>query len=543
MKRILIIFLQIILLTSCTKDVLDKKPLDQLSDEDVWNDAGLVQLFINELYNTFDWDYNKNPLVSCISDDAEWAPPSGTAHDINRGTIDKSYDAGWNYGYIRKTNLVITNVSESTTIDDADKDILIGQAKFFRGFYYFEMIRKFGGVVLLDEVLTPDSELKLSRNTVDDCWTFVINDFKDAAIRLENNVSEKAHVTKGAALLMQARAELYAGRFADVKTTSESLFALGYDLHPSYWELFRELNIAESSKEVILAVEYARNVKENWIIMYQTAMAEDASILGWVQANPSQQLVDEYLTIDDDGIARKWNESNHYQATINSGNVLQAMYKKREPRFYATIFPDSSVLWGIAFRYNVGGNHSYWRTWDEVGSLTHHACRTGYTPAKYMIADDMAYKPAGNASDVHWIVFRYAEAILNYAEALLRLDELDEARIQINKIRERGGLPALTSNDDLWNIYESERRKELAFEGHRYWDLLRWRKAEGKDVITELNVRTNVMKISSDLTQYEIIPITEEINNRNWESRRFLFPIPYSEILLNNNLKQNPGWE
>jgi starch-binding outer membrane protein, SusD/RagB family len=538
MKKIIGFSILIISLTSC-EGVLDKKPLDQMSDADVWNNSSMVQLFINNLYNAFEVD--PNSFWETLSDNAEHTPPD-FIHNIQQTNFDKSYDAGWNYSDIRKANLVISNVSASTTIAEKDKDNLIGQAKFFRGFSYFNMILRFGGVVLLDKPLTPDSELKLARNSLADSWAFVINDFKDAATKLENNISEKARLTKGAALLMEARAELYAGEFAEAKTTSESLLALGYDLHPSYNDLFNKLNIYKSSKEVILAVEYKFNVKENWIIMNQTAMAQDASILGWLSANPSQQLVDEYLTIDDDGVARKWDQSNQYFATINNGNVLQAMYKKREPRFYATIAPDSTVFWGIAFRYNVGGNHSFWRTWDEVGALTYHTCKTGYTPAKYMI-NDLAYKPAVNGSDVHWIQFRYGEAILNYAEALLRLNQLDEARIQINKIRTRGGLPILTSNDNLWQIYESERRKELAMEGHRYWDLLRWRKIDGVSIIPELNVRINAMKISSDLTHYAIVPLTEAQSARHWEARRYLFPIPYNEILQNSNLVQNPGWE
>ena len=537
MKKILVISILIILGTSCEK-VLDKNPLDQLSDTDIWNNSTMVQLFLNNLYNAFEVD--PESFWETLSDNAESAN-TGFTHNIQQTNFDKSYDAGWSYSDIRKANLVIANVSTSTTISEEDKDNLIGQAKFFRGYAYFNMILKFGGVVLVNEPLSPDSELKLARSNLADSWTFVINDFKDAALRLKNNVSEKARLTKGAALLMEARAELFAGKFEEAKMTSESLLTLGYDLQPLYNDLFNKLNIYKSSPEVILAVEYKFNVKENWIIKYQTPMAQDASILGWCNANPSQQLVDEYLIIDDDGVARKWDESNQYNAFKNSGNVLQAMYRKREPRFYATIAPDSTVFWEIAFRYNVGGNHSYWRTWNEVGALTATTCKTGYTPAKYMI-NDLAYKPA-SGSDVHWIQFRYAEVILNYAEALLRLNLLDEARTQINKIRVRGGLPALSTNINLWNIYESERRKELAFEGTRYWDLLRWRKFDGVSIIPELNVKINCMKISNDLTHYEIIPLTEARSDRHWEARRYLFPIPYKEILQNPNLVQNPGWE
>ena len=136
MKKILVISFLIILLTSCT-NVLDKKPLDSLSDVDVWNNTSMVQLFINNLYNAFEVD--PNSFWETLSDNAESTPP-GFIHNIQQTNFDKSYDAGWNYSDIRKANLVIANVSTSTTIADIDKDNLIGQAKFFRGFSYFNMI-------------------------------------------------------------------------------------------------------------------------------------------------------------------------------------------------------------------------------------------------------------------------------------------------------------------------------------------------------------------------------------------------------------------
>ena len=218
MKKILVISILIILGTSCEK-VLDKNPLDQLSDTDIWNNSTMVQLFLNNLYNAFEVD--PESFWETLSDNAESAN-TGFTHNIQQTNFDKSYDAGWSYSDIRKANLVIANVSTSTTISEEDKDNLIGQAKFFRGYAYFNMILKFGGVVLVNEPLSPDSELKLARSNLADSWTFVINDFKDAALRLKNNVSEKARLTKGAALLMEARAELFAGKFEEAKMTSES---------------------------------------------------------------------------------------------------------------------------------------------------------------------------------------------------------------------------------------------------------------------------------------------------------------------------------
>ena len=159
------------------------------------------------------------------------------------------------------------------------------------------------------------------------------------------------------------------------------------------------------------------------------------------------------------------------------------------------------------------------------------------------MGEDPDYLPTRKYEcDLPSIALRYAEVILNYAEACLMTGEEANARAAINRTRKRAGLPELDASADLREEYKDERHKELAFEGHRYFDLLRWAKQEKRDMIPELNRRSKWILIDKERKAYKIIEAKYDKYYRKWSKRRFLMPIPFGQLEYNPNLVQNPGW-
>ncbi|MCL3780964.1 RagB/SusD family nutrient uptake outer membrane protein [Prolixibacteraceae bacterium JC049] len=542
MKKYLLLYTFIFaLFTGCEDDVLNKLPENKYSDATVWSNPDLIQLYVNQLYSA--WEMNTSNYYDYLSDDLCPSTKSSTYLNINQDLIDNTFNAGWNFTKIRVANKVIANLTENTTFDQDQKDFLLGQAYYFRGTYYFELVKKFGGVVLLDKPLDASDDLNLSRASDESSWEFVINDFKKAASLLENNVGQKTRVTKGACLAMQMRSELYAGKYEDVKTTYNIIKNLGYGLHDTYGPIWKDPTTWKTSVEVLAGMEYVLKEKNNgWTSAHMT-QSYDSDLSGGGGGGVSFNHTQIYYVIDEDGVARSWDESNHKQNTNVADGVYQYLYGNREVRFNENVLSDGETVMGYTFEFNVGGKNSGQSQFDPPMFHSHVShVNTGNMIQKFM-GDDPQYVPHTQKNcDLPSIVIRYAEVLLNYAEACIMLNDLDEARAVINRIRTRAQIPILETNENLKEEYKLERRKEMAFEGHRYWDLLRWAKQEGNTMINELNTRLKWLCINSDRTAFVVVDSDGPKWNRVWNPRRFLWPIPFSEIEYNPNLIQNPGW-
>lgn len=533
-----ILMLVSLMLTNCEDDVLEKQPEKQLSDATVWDNVDLIQLFINPLYDA--WEVDAGMLYELIADEY-CSPTNGTSWNISRDILLNTYDAGWNYDDIRRANKVIANVVDNETLTNEDKNFLLGQAYFFRGWYCFELAKKFGGIVLLDRPLDPEEDLDWPRSTLEETWEFIIKDFEKAVSLLEDG--SKARASKGAALAMKIRAELYAGRYEDVKNTFAAIEKLDYDLHPTYGPIWKDPSLWKTSKEVIAGFEYVLKDKNNGWIRSTLTHSKTGDLNAGGAHGVTQDHVDVYLVIDEDGVERTWENSLHKANTNKEDGVLAHLYNNREVRFYENIVTTHTTLMGYDFYLNESGKNSSLTDFDAEMYDSHPSqVRTGYFIKKF-IGDDAAYFPGGTKDcDLPNIVLRYAEVYLNYAEACIMTNDFDKARGVINKVRVRAGLSELTSNINIKEVYKTERRKELAFENHRYWDLLRWAKQEGQTIIPELNRKPKWMLINEELTDYKIREASEDKYDQAWSARRFLFPIPFGELEYNPNLKQNPGY-
>ncbi len=553
-KYFYIYFLLIFPLLFACDDFLEKKPLDKISDADVWNDESLIETYINSLYRYLTIPGGRNNIVTgvtdrlteeCWSDNAQHgAGFFMDIHNITLGNFSSADNFGFQFNDIRDANIAIKNIPEST-LDENKKNLFLAQAYFFRAYFYAQKVKYFGGLPIIDRPLTPNDDLNLPRNTLDECYDFIISDLRKAAdfLPVQWPPDEFGRVTKGAALCMKSRVELYAERYDEVIKTCEEAMKLGYDLHPDYEELFNKREPYKTSKEVLMVIQFKDPERAHYLELHQNPN-RGLEIYGWGAACPTQDLVDEYFVVDDDGVARRWEESHTFLENFPIIGT-HAMWMNRDKRFYATVLYDSTFIEYPGAKQclimTVGHPLSYLATGDGQ-----HLSQTGYYLAKFRYMGDQAKKIPNYASgptDVHWILFRYAEVLLNYAEALIYSNRANEALYPLNEIRERAGLPPLTTVNNIEENYKRERRLELAFECHRYWDLVRWGRKENSTV-PELNRPKKRIRIAMDRKSYVIEPSPQPHYQDRFETpKRYWFPIPFGEIVKNPKLKQNPGWE
>lgn len=555
---------------SC-QDELNTKPLDKFSGDLVWADAVTARTFVNDAYSILDY---------LIQDD-EWSdnmvlnPSQSGASNLVQENITNENNFGWNiYSNIRKTNMIIEKVSASDYQQNM-KDVMLGEAYFLRAVANFSSARKFGRIMIVDKVLTPEDDLLLPRtSTIKETYDFIINDLNKASDLLPVKV-DKGRVSKGAAYALLAEVSLHGAAYLEENShkasyyqigidASEELFELNeYALDSNYKELFNTYEGGLNSSEMILAkyrLSTNTTMSGTWMQNLVPNMGGDKAkegvldkwpldkpLEGWLEKTPSQDLVDAYLVNDVDGVSRMWNETSYFNNFVpNVGYVQDAMYKHRDKRFYASIVNDSSMMYTSLLTTRIGGNVNYLSNVQQ----DRHMTKSGYIFRKSIYEDEWLYYNV--PTNYHYSILRLGRSYLNYAELLLRKDANSnkaKAIEYINKTRTvHGGLSELASSlsvNEVWKYYKLERRVELLQENDRYWSLLRWGKEENLSVIPELNSVPKAISISENGQDFEItdVPVVAGANTRRFTSRRYLLPVPKSETVENPNIDQNPGWE
>ncbi len=574
MKNNLIIFLiagiTIGLLNSCQNE-LNTKPLDKFSGDLVWADAVTARTFVNDTYNVLDY---------LIQDD-EWSdnmvlnPSQGGASNLVQENITNETNFGWNiYSNIRKTNMIIEKIGESDFQQSA-KDVMLGEAYFLRAVANFSSARKFGRIMIVEKVLTPEDDLLLPRTTtIKDTYDFIINDLTTASELLPIKV-DKGRVGKGAAYALLAEVSLHGAAYLTNSSEKASYYQIGIDasedlfelneyaLDPNYKELFNTYEGGLNSTEMILAkyrLSTNTTMSGTWMQNLVPNMGGDKAkegvlekwpldkpLEGWLEKTPSQDLVDAYLVNDVDGESKKWNETSYFDNFVpNVGYVQDAMYKQRDKRFYASIVNDSSMMYTSLMTTRIGGNVNYLSNVQQ----DRHMTKSGYLFRKNIYENEWLYYNV--PTNYHYSILRLGRSFLNYAELLLRIDantNKTKAIEYINQTRTiHGGLSELSTSlsvDEIWKYYKIERRVELLQENDRYWTLLRWGKEENLSVIPELNSVPTAISISENGQDFVItdVPVVAGANSRRFTAKRYLLPIPKSETVENPNIDQNPGWE
>lgn len=525
--------------SSCS-DFLDRYPLEELSDESFWKTEKDAEMAVSNLYNVLPtWDTDE----AINSDDAvhgiKWA-----AGNQSKGVYDPS-DYGWSgeYGYIRQANLILEKIQEMDLSEDAYKK-LEGQARFFRAYTYFTLIRSFGAVPYIDKPLELTDVENITRTPKDEVYAKVMEDFDIAIANLPVQWDEtnSGRITKGAAMAMKARAALYYNNWETAMTEAKNVMDLGqYELYDKdntgrYKELFWE--VADGCDEFILSVQFNAPTRIHYLIGW-----ECFPTLGWGGLNPTQSLVDAFEDINGAPIAN----STIYDSTNPFAN--------RDPRLEVNVLHDGETMYGVTIKVaplSSSGNTGIGQHGD--------ATATGYYQQKWL---DPSIDPQSTGWNMgkDWVVIRYAEVLLTYAEAKNELSPLDPSAFDaVNQVRRRVGMPDLQNTDptkptycgtqdDLRKRIWNEWRVEFALEGgKRQWDIRRWGIA--KDVLNapfeglRYTLVDDPNAPKGDNGKKCILYVGEPLKlaGSHYEDHNYLLPIPQTEIDLNPKLEQNPGY-
>ena len=507
----------VLLLTGCSDDFLTTVPPDQLSDAVFWKTEQDVTLAVNAIYPSV-WGDNIIHLEA-VSDNAFQHKQWERAYEYATGTHDASTQWGtdiWNNAYtgIRRANTVLANIDNVAGIDPTRKERLKGEATFLRAYHYTHLVNLFGGVPLILEPITIAEGREITRTGASAVVDQILADLDYAAGVLPTtyNDADAGRATRGAALALKARAALYAGRYQEAATAARAVMDLGvYDLYPNYRDLFTYAG--EGSDEIIFARQQLKNQYATGVFGAFANYSND----GGSNVVPARALVDAYLCADGLPV-------DDPNSTCDPADP----YVNRDPRM------DGSLLYpGAEWDGGVYNSMPDSPTADRVGS-DFNATSTGYNLKKYI---DLTDKNDRGNGGIDYILIRYADVLLMYAEAKIELGQIDQSVYDaLNAVRARVDMPAVTagkSQAELRDIVRLERRVELALEGLRLFDLRRWQTAEttmngrvyGLDYVENGELKT----ISPDARRF-VAP------------RDYLWPIPQRERDLNPNLEQNQGY-
>lgn len=526
---------------ACKDRELDVIPRDRLTEANVWTDQGASTLFLNDIYEGLPDGNNWYDPVENWSDNSICGFPwPGSRQMVQQmivnpnaipgGDVGNIY--GWtrNYSYIRKCNLFIKNVSTSN-LPEVFKKSSLAEVKVLRAYYYQLLWMAYGGVPIITDVLAQDQgdAIFKPRNTADETMQFIAKECADAYTDLPDAPSS-GRIGKATAMVIKGWVELFANKWSDAAASNKKIIddLKNYDLDPDYEAFF--LKKGNTSKESIFYREYIATVKGGVIDgnCGPTFTANDAET-SWGGVNPTQELIDDYAM-----------ENGKVITDPTSGYDPQKPYVGREKRFYQSINFDG-CYW---YNTNLSMRDNAANAIDLADK--NDATQTGYYMRKRL--NDKITLGAANwdvgTSDQNYNIFRYAEVLLNYAEAQNEAVGPDASVYNaIGRIRTRGGnlpnLPAGLSQADMRTAIRRERRIELALEDKRYWDLIRWRIAE-----VNLNRPLHGMKITTNGSNvtYTVVPAVGG-DRKFFASKNYLFPIPQSVIDQNKQIKgNNPGY-
>lgn len=542
MKKMINIYVSVLAmmltLIACNDGFLEKTPQDKINDASYWKTSADVEMYANQFYPLLK-DPNYIWRRDNITDDL--APGSRDAYIWNEYTVPAS-GGGWaksDWTGIRSCNFALERIAKMNK--DAALGVAEAEIRFFKGYFYFLKVKRFGDVPWLEKSLEVDSpELFLARDSREVVITYVLKEL-DAAIAGLPTTSSSDRLTKYAAMALKVDVALYEGTYRksrnmagyeellkEAVTTSELImnsgqFALYSTGNPKtdYFDLFIQYEL-KGNKEGIMIQRFLADKR----------MHNNVRQLGEPQTGYSKDFVDSYLCTDGLPISK----SPLYKGDATFG----VEFTNRDPRMEQSVYQQNRV-----YRIYENGSKEFrpMPEFDNNYAPTSYYILKGYSPYErdrlqlQCVVDDFIY--------------RYADILLAYAEAKAELGECTQTVLDksINLLRTRVGMPALKAevgftdtNWPQWEIAVSpllneirrERRVELAGEGKRWDDLVRWKAGKLLD-----NPKTYQGARDPATKNYRII---YPGFTRKWVDRLYLYPLPTQEIALNSKLTQNPGW-
>lgn len=577
-KAILGLIITSALATSCS-DQMNYREASQYGKDYVAEAYDNVMGLMTYVYRKLDYDFGSGNyyggiMLSSASDESQYA--------VSGSAIDKFWDGRWSpsdpissmwsnaFTAITYCNEVLDEFQDLTFDDymygeNYEKQMysyrnLKWEARWARAYFYFNLVRQYGDVPLKEHKMTADESNQLSRTSADEIFEFInsecdaikdeiIEDYSNVGIYQPTDGIHSGRPDKLAVLALKARAALYhasplfnpnddkelweAAARAQWELLDYAVNKRGKKLAKTYDCLWNKDNY--NGSEAINEIIFTRRIGDSNVLEKANYPFGIAGSEGGGNC-PTQNLVDAYdmqetgMGIDETG----------------SGYDPLHPYEGRDPRMKLTVAVNGEEKWpannSIPLDVTYGGVN---------GEPLVGATPTGYYLKKLLHSSIDLSSSSKYKTDRHtWVIFRLAEFYLNYAEAVFQCtddpytipDFLTGATLSpvnaVNVVRNRVQMPNLPNGLTAAQFdakYKKERFVELAFEGHRFWDVRRWKEAD------KYFVNIKQMKLTKDETEGSIV-YTRQTVTRNWDDKMYLFPIPASDLLKNPNLTQNPGW-
>lgn len=524
-------------------------PEETISEEYIYDqfdrNGTYAQQVVNNIYAHLNPGFNRisNVVLDAATDDAI---PSENTHVIEvlskgRLTAGNNVEDAWaaSYACIRKANLFLDR--QSLVPRDADtKKFWRAEVRFMRVYSYFELIKRYGGVPLLgDKVFAAGEIAAPSRNSFDECVDYIVKEcdvIKDS-LRKETTTefpaTEWGKITRGAALALKSRVLLYAASPLNNPTNNPAKWLAAGNAAKAVMDLaYFSLNssfpgtfVTRSVREVILGHQrpITTDVERN-----NAPVGYGSPNLSYGYVSPTQDLVEAFPAANGRAITDP-----------ASGYLASNPYANRDPRLGWTVFHHGSNWLARKVDVQNGGR-------DRPGGIQTQT-RTGYYMRKFLA--DLSAATAYSNQTHNFPIFRYAETLLNYAESVNETGNAAEAFNQLKALRLRAGIPAGTTagfqhglptamtQAELRTAIRNERRIELAYEEHRFWDIRRWKIAE---TVVNRNVRgIRVLPNTTGGLDY-LIEVVDRLYFQ--AAKHYLYPVPFAEISANPNLRQNSGY-
>ena len=574
------------LLSGC--DSLNLDPPDELGSDAVWADAALTQAYLNQVYSRQGFGFG-NSMPGPASVDETWYTHNNRVeanlgstltpdnlglwtHRTNQGY--RQYRWGEVYSTLRDLNIFIQNVEAGDVLAEAEKTTLLGEAYFLRAFFYHNLWKLWGGVPITDSPFELGGDLQqyqVPRNSFEETYNFIIADLDRAISRL-GDARRPGAADLGAAMALKSRVTLFAAsdlynqnpsgmaetgftggdqmaRWQTAKDAAQAVMDMGnYDLEPAATaDDYHNLSVIGWGSGMI----WARFFNGDGVDAHNHSLWNSPNgYNSWSGDTPLQNHVDAYEMAD--GSEFSW------------GNPDQAAfpYRDRDPRFHANILYNGRV-WrprsgGAAdadprgviqtgFYEDPGGGMRPGLDTREGPIQNWNGTKTGYNMAKFL---DNSIVPNEQQSFNPWVHLRYAEILLNYAEASMALGQEADALMALNQVRARAGMPDVPAGGDgnrtVMEHIRHERQIELAFEGQRYFDVRRWMIApevytgdnQGMRVTGALDPNGELLVTNKYRYTYE----PTVMFTKSWDDKNYFLPIERGELNRNPSLVQNPGY-
>lgn len=558
-KSKLLIFIST-LLTFSACDFLDFDETNRLNTkENVYKYFNTTKSMLTHVYSFIPQDFGAigGAMRDCGCDDAEFGNTTANVQYFNTNTWSaiKTLDNNWGlYKGVRAANSFIkeiANVDFSRFENNLSYQEWLSQLKYFpyeartlRALFFFELAKRYGDIAMTLTVLTAEEANTIKKTPFSEVIDFIVTECDECAKNLPISYAtispkEIGRITKGFAMALKSKALLYAASelhnpSMDAEKWKASAKAAFDIINSHYYQLEKEnVNNLNSREVVLFRMNPQSNSFElsNFPVRFVNGKRSVLSNCVY----PSQNLVDAFETINGYSVRLTDQGWKSEDPTFNPSTP----YKDRDPRFYKTVLFNDASFKDSKIEVFAGGS-------DDL-PVTDGGTPTGYFLAKY-IQEGTSFETDKEVKMMHhWVVYRYAETLLTYAESMVQAfgdanytdNELTlSAKDALNQVRKNAGMPDVTQTDkeSFLKAVQNEWRVEFAFEDHRFWDVRRWKIA---DTTQRELYGVSVFKSTDGTFQFQ----RTLYETRSWSEKKYLYPIPQQELYNNTNLMpQNIGW-